>query len=101
MAYETSNPVKRVAGGLNGAPTFWAYEDGDTAATIDGSGYFNAEAARLKVGDWVFVNSGVGGSPAYGIAIVTGNTRDLDASPPVEGVVDITNVVAFGAIDSD
>lgn len=101
MAYALDNPVKRIAGGLNGAPSFWAYEDGDAAATIDGSGYFNLDAARMKVGDWVFINSGIGGSTAYGVAIVTGNTRDLTASPPVEGVVDITNVVTFGTVDSD
>ncbi len=101
MAYELANPVKRIAGGLNGAPTFWSYEDGDTAASIDASGYFNLDAARVKVGDWVFINSGIGGSPAYGVAIVTGNTRDLTTSPPTEGVVDITNVVTFGTIDSD
>lgn len=101
MAYETSNPIKRQAGGVGGAKSLWFYSDGDTAATIDGSGYFNAEAARLKVGDWVQINSGIGGSPAYGMAIVTGNTRDLTASPPVEGVVDITNVTTFGTIDSD
>lgn len=101
MAYELANPVKRIAGGLNGAPTHWAYEDGDALTAIDASGYFNLDAARLKVGDWLFTNAGIGGSTAYGIAVVTGNTRDLAASPPVEGVVDITNHVAFGAIDSD
>ncbi len=101
MAYALDNPLKRLVGGLNGAPTHWAYEDGDTAASIDASGYFNLDAARVKVGDWVFINSGIGGSPAYGISIVTGNTRDLTASPPVEGVVDVTNVVTYGTIASD
>jgi hypothetical protein len=33
--------------------------------------------------------------------IVTSNTRDLTASPPVAGVVDVTNAVSVGSIDSD
>jgi predicted Mrr-cat superfamily restriction endonuclease len=75
----------------------WTYATADALTDVDGSGYFNAAAAKLQVGDWVFVSS----SSTYGIHIVTGNTRDLAASPPVEGVVDVTNALAAGAIDSD
>jgi hypothetical protein len=98
MAYEIANPVKKIAGGVGGAPSIWAYEDGDTLATMDASGYFNLDAARLKVGDRIVAN---GASASYGEAVVLSNTRDLAASPPVEGVVDTSNFTAFGAIDSD
>ena len=73
------------------------YATADALTDVDGSGYFNAAAAKLQVGDWIMTSS----SSTYGIGIVTGNTRDLAASPPVEGVVDVTNHVAFGAVDSD
>jgi hypothetical protein len=96
MAYETSNPIKLIAGGVGGAPKFWAYEDGDALTTIDASGYFNAEAARLGVGDWLFVI----GNSVTGIGRVISNTRDLTASPIVEGVVDTTNFTGV-SIDSD
>jgi hypothetical protein len=102
MAYELANPIKRIAGGIGGAPTLWFYEDGDALTAADASGYFNLDAARLKVGDRIFMNAVIGGSVTYGEAVVLSNTRDLTASPPVEGVVDTSNFSgAAGAIDSD
>jgi hypothetical protein len=98
MAYETSNPIKKVAGGVGGAPSIWTYEDGDALTAIDASGYFNAEAARLKVGDRIEASAA---SNTYGVFIVVSNTRDLTASPVVEGVVDVSNAVSLGAIESD
>lgn len=97
MAYELANPIKKIAGGVGGAPSHWMYEDGDALASIDASGYFNLEAARLKVGDFLFVI----GNDVPGITVVDTNTRDLAASPPVEGVVDCNNFTAVSVIDSD
>lgn len=81
------------------APTIWTYSTADTLATVDGSGYFNSLADRIKVGDFLLTYTTTG--PAAGVSVCTGNTRDLAASPPVSGVVDFTNFTAIGAIDSD
>lgn len=95
MAYELTNPIQ--PGTYTTKGRTWHYDDGDNLADIDASGYFNAEAAKLKVGDVIFVNAGNG----YGISVVVSNTRDLTSDPIVEGVVDTSNATAIGAIDSD
>lgn len=97
MAGFTPATLTRVGAQNDNAPTIWTYKTADALTAVDASGYFNSAANRLKVGDWVLVSS----SSTYGIHIVTGNTRDLAAVPPVSGVVDVTNALAAGAIDSD
>lgn len=97
MAYSREN-LQRIGPQNRGAPSLFSFVDsGSTLATIDGSGYFNDAADILKVGDFILVV----GSNGYGISIVNANTRDLTASPPVSGVVDVTNATAVGTIDSD
>lgn len=96
MAYSAST-LLRVGPQNSNAPTIWTYATADALTAVDASGYFNDAAAVLQVGDWILVSS----TSTYGIHIVTGNTRDLAASPPVEGVVDVTNALAAGTIDSD
>lgn len=98
--------LQRIGGQNNNGITLWSYKTADTLATVDGSGYFSTEAAgvetaaaKLKVGDVVFAYTTTG--PAFGIAFVQSNTRDLTATPPVSGVVDLTNFTAAGTIDSD
>ena len=96
MSYARAG-LQRVGPQNSGAPTLWTYSTTDALTTVDGSGYFNDAADILQVGDFVFVAS----SSTYGIHVVTGNTRDLTTNPPTAGVVDVTNAVALGAIDSD
>lgn len=79
------------------APTVWVYKTTDALTATDAAGYFNAVADRVKVGDWILVSS----SSTWGIQIVNANSRDLTATPPVSGVVDVTNALAAGTIDSD
>lgn len=95
----TASQITRVGPQNDNAPTLWVYKTADTLATVDGAGYFNSLADRLKVGDFLFTYTTTG--PAFGIAVVNANSRDLTASPPVSGVVDISNHTAFGTIDSD
>ena len=97
MAYELSNPVRRVGPQTSDGLPVWTYVDRDAWATIDGSGYFNLDAAKLQVGDVIigYANS------VPGIVFVNSNTRDLTASPPVSGVVDVTNNFLGAAVDSD
>jgi hypothetical protein len=79
------------------APTLWTYATSDALTAVDAASYFDGAAANLQVGDWIFVSS----SSTWGIHIVNANSRDMTASPPVEGVVDTTNALAAGTIDSD
>lgn len=92
MAYSATG-LNLVAGSKAGnAPQVWTYQSADAIGDIDGSGYFNSAASILKVGDLMYVYSGVGGSVAFGFVVVNGN----DGS-----TVDVTSVTAIGAIDSD
>lgn len=96
MAFALSG-LKRVGSQNSVAPTLWMYATADALTTIDTSGYFNAAANRLQAGDWILCSS----TTTFGIFIVDTNTRDLDAVPPVAGVVDVKNAVSVGTIDSD
>jgi len=93
----TRATLQRVGPQNSGAPTVWTYATADALTAVDAAGYFNGAADLLQVGDWILVSS----SSTYGIHIVNANSRDLTANPPVSGVVDVSNAVAFGAIDSD
>lgn len=97
MAYSRAN-LQRLGPQNSGAPVVWTFIDSaSTLAQIDGAGYFNDASDVLGVGDWILGNA----SNGYGIFIVNANSRDLLATPPVDGVVDVTNAVAVGTIDSD
>lgn len=92
MAYSATG-LMLVAGSKAGnAPQMWTYQSADAIGDIDGAGYFNSAASILKVGDLIYVYSGVGGSPAYGFVVVNSN----DGS-----TVDVSSVTAVGATDSD
>lgn len=73
------------------SPTIWTYVSTDTQLTICTSGYFNALAGKLKVGDLIYFTAAA--SPwlagGAGLAVVKSNTRNLAASPPVAGVVNL------------
>lgn len=80
-------------------PSMFMYHSGaDALTTVDGSGYFNGVASKVKVGDLIYVKP-TSGSP--GLMWVSANTRDLTATPPVEGVVDVNNALSISSIDSD
>lgn len=96
MAF-TGASLLRVGPQNSGGPTLWVYATADALTAVDAAGYFNSAADRLQVGDWIFVSS----ASTWGIQIVNANSRDLTATPPVSGVVDVTNALAAGTIDSD
>lgn len=92
MAFSKDN-LMLVAGSKAGnAPQMWTYKTNDLGTAVDGSGYFNSASSVLKVGDLIYVHADADTTPTYGLHIVTGNSA---------GVVDVTNAVALGAIDSD
>lgn len=57
MAYETSNPIKKVSQ-MGDSNSLWYYSDGDAIGTIDDADYFLAATADLSAGDIILVNSG-------------------------------------------
>lgn len=97
MAYSRAN-LQRVGPQNSGGPVLWTFVDSaSTLAQIDGSGYMNDAADILQAGDFIFAVA----SNGFGIYVVDTNTRDLTASPPLAGVVDLKNATAVGTIDSD
>lgn len=96
MAFDITQ-LKRV--GPQVGAGIWTYKSGADATTaVDLTGFFNAVADRLKVGDFIYVTPTAG---AAGLLRVDTNTRDLTANPPVSGVVDTLNALAFPTTDSD
>ena len=57
MAYETSNPVKKISQ-MGPSNSLWYYTDGDAIGTINGDDYFILSYNELKAGDVILVNSG-------------------------------------------
>ena len=72
--------------------TLWHYTSVDPAATIDTAGYFNSAADMVRVGDMVMANTDTDGTPSSGIYLVNANTA---------GVVDVADMTAIGAVDTD
>jgi hypothetical protein len=72
--------------------TLWHYRTTDLVAEVDNAGYFNAANKMLRVGDFMFVNAGADDAPTHGIVVVLTNES---------GVVDVSNVTNFGAINTD
>lgn len=92
MAFNSDN-LMLVAGSKAGnAPQMWTYKTNDLGTVVDGSGYFNNASSVLKIGDLVYVHADADSSATFGLHIVTGNSA---------GVVDVTNAVGLGSIDSD
>jgi hypothetical protein len=89
MAYNASNlSALTYANGF----TLWHYKTPDTTAVVDSTGYFNGAAAMLRVGDFIFANANVSATMQSGVFIVNANSG---------GVVDVTDITAFGPSDTD
>lgn len=89
MAYNPRNlSVLAYANGF----TLWHYTTLDTAATADTTGYFNGASDMLRVGDMILANVDTAGAPGAGIFLVNLNSG---------GVVDVANLTAVGASDTD
>jgi hypothetical protein len=89
MAYKAENlSVLSYANGF----TLWHYRTEDAATVVDSAGYFNVASKMLRVGDFLMLNAGLGTSPTHGMLVVAGNAG---------GVVDLSNMVQFGVLNSD
>ena len=69
MAYETSNPIKKISQ-MGDSNSMWYYTDGDAIGTIDDDNYFLADYLLLTAGDIIIVNSG-GSNAVVDILIVS------------------------------
>ena len=72
--------------------TLWHYRTPDLAGDIDTAGYFGPASDMLRVGDFIFVNAGLGSAPVHGVVVVVGNEA---------GNVDVANISAFATANSD
>lgn len=81
-------------------PTIWTYVSTDSQLTICTSGYFNAVAGKLKVGDLIYFTTAASPWVAgnAGLAVVKSNTRNLLAVPPVAGVVDLFSATLINTV---
>jgi hypothetical protein len=76
------------------APQVWSYTTEDTAATVDTSGYFNAVASLVKVGDIIWrVTTSSGAVSTAGYHIVMTNTA--------AGVVNVSDTTAATVTNTD
>jgi hypothetical protein len=89
MAYESKN--LSALGYANGF-TLWHYRTTDLAAEVDNVGYFNPASRMLRTGDFIMLNAGIESTPTHGVVVVVANT---------DGVVDVTNVTTYGAVNTD
>lgn len=88
----------RASVGNDAAPTIWTYNSTDTLTVspkynITSTGYFNAIANKLKVGDFIFCSGAVSPSAA-GVVIVRSNTRSVTPTF-VAGVVNVSLATLF------
>jgi hypothetical protein len=90
MAFVQSN-LSLVSYGGNGFH-IWHYTSTDASTVIDGAGYFNDMAKEMNLGDVIFANTATGGTPVYGMFVVSAN----DGS-----TVDVNNITTLSASDSD
>jgi hypothetical protein len=89
MAYSSKNlSALAYANGF----TLWHYKTPDLSATLDTTGYFNAAANMLRVGDFVFANTNTEVAIESGVFIVKTSSG---------GVVNVTNISTFGTADTD
>jgi hypothetical protein len=89
MAYQSKDlSVLAYANGF----TLWHYTTADSAANVDGEGYFNAAIDMLRSGDIIIANVDTGSAPKAGLFLV---------SQAASGVVDVNDMTQIGAADAD
>jgi len=72
------------------APQMWSYTSADAIAAVNTSGYFNAAADLLKVGDLMYVRDSA--TPTASLVIVLSNAS---------GVVDVSDGTAISVANAD
>jgi hypothetical protein len=93
----------RASVGNDNSPTIWTYNSTDTLQqsgnnNVTSTGYFNAVANKLKVGDFIFA-SGAASPNKAGLVIVRSNTRSVTPTF-VAGVVNVSLATLFSIAKS-
>jgi hypothetical protein len=92
MAFTRANFARSSSHANPNAPVDWTYKTNDTIADVNTSGYFNAVAGEVKVGDRIYAYCDADGTPAPAHFFVASNTGT---------VVDVANGDALTVTDSD
>ena len=92
MAYSATGFSTIAASKKGNSISLYAYTTADAIGDVNTSGYFNALADTLAVGDIIFARTSTGGTQALSIVYVASNAS---------GVVDVTDGLTITATDSD
>jgi hypothetical protein len=92
MAYSATGFSTISASKKGNSVSLYAYSTEDAIATVNTSGYFDALANTLAVGDIIFARTSTGGTQALSIVYVASNAS---------GVVDVTDGLTITATDTD
>lgn len=74
------------------APSIYAYKTVDAIADVNTTGYFNALANTLEIGDLIYCVTSTGTTAVATLTVVRSNAA---------GVVDVDNGTTLAATDSD
>ncbi len=92
MAYSATGFSTIAASKKGNSISLYAYTTADAIADVNTSGYFNALANTLAVGDVIFARTSTGTTQVLSIVYVASNAS---------GVVDVTDGLTITATDSD
>ena len=92
MAYSATGFSTIAASKKGNSISLYAYTTADAIGDVNTSGYFNALADTLAVGDVIFARTSTGGTQALSIVYVASNAS---------GVVDVTDGLTITATDTD
>ena len=92
MAYSATGFSTISASKKGNSVSLYAYSTADAIAVVNTSGYFDALADTLAVGDIIFTRTSTGGTQALSIVYVASNAS---------GVVDVTDGLTITATDTD
>lgn len=84
MAYSTSNPPQKIAGGMGNGYALWIYNSTDVHTDVDATDYFsNGDDLGMKVGDMVLVgktSATIGATVHYVSAVTAGGAATVAAA---------------------
>ena len=92
MAYSVTGFSTIAASKKGNSISLYAYSTPDAIGDVNTSGYFNALADTLAVGDIIFTRTSTDGTIAMSIVYVASNAS---------GVVDVTDGMTITATDTD
>jgi hypothetical protein len=92
MAYSATGFSTIAASKKGNSISLYAYSTADAIGDVNTSGYFNALANTLAVGDIIFTRTSTDGTIAMSIVYVASNAS---------GVVDVTDGMTITATDTD